>query len=42
MTVKDVTSRASYSELLEHPFLATQPAQDDMAAFIDEILDLAK
>jgi len=40
--VKDVTSRASYSELLDHPFLSTKPAQNDMAAFIDEILDLAK
>ena len=39
--VKDVTSRASYSELLDHPFLANKPEQADMAAYIDEILDLA-
>jgi len=38
--VKTVTSRASYSELLEHPFLANLPDQADMAAFVADILDL--
>ena len=40
--VKDVTSRASYSELMDHPFLATIPPQEEMAAFVAEILDLPK
>lgn len=38
--VKEVTSRASYTELLAHPFLATIPDQADMAEFVSEILQL--
>jgi len=38
--VKDVTSRASYSDLLDHPFLATKPEAGEMAAFVKEILAL--
>ena len=38
--VKDVTCRASYPELLQHPFLAEPPAAAEMAAFVADILDL--
>jgi hypothetical protein len=38
--MQTVTSRASYSDLLKHRFLADLPHAEDIAAFVAEILDL--
>jgi len=39
--VKDVTARATYSDLLSHPFLEKRPPLDEMSSFVTEILSLA-
>jgi serine/threonine protein kinase len=40
--VKDVTARATYSEILDHPFLKKRPDIQEMSSFVTEILELDK
>eukprot|EP00088_Acartia_fossae_P057953 TRINITY_DN6768_c0_g3_i1.p1 TRINITY_DN6768_c0_g3~~TRINITY_DN6768_c0_g3_i1.p1 ORF type:complete len:341 (-),score=69.75 TRINITY_DN6768_c0_g3_i1:951-1973(-) len=39
--LRDVMSRATYSDLLAHPFLKKRPEMAEMSAFVTEILELA-
>lgn len=40
--VKDVTARANYSEILDHPFLKKRPDIQEMSNFVTQILELDK